>query len=524
MRRASAPSAHESQLGAYGGLGVHHSARRLASEPLSDVEVSHAAFTDSHAGVSLFARFTGTVMASTRGELLAAITAAQRPCMLHIVTDSLYFASTHRALMDARLDLAAKPWPCRKNGDLWQHWEQMLALRGRHSISVQWVPSHTDEQAVADRRISAEHQAGNRLADAAASRCRGHAHARHIMDPLVSRWLAYRRLVHDVMSMQLLISKSLVSEGSMTDPVVAERPRVGMHVKIALPACPQGEGLSMRRVQLLEHAAPVRAARGAEESVAKYLMSLDWSMAPVGQAGISWAELLCDFELTLAKFVCRPGHDHGAELACVVGGSTANVVRTFAHAVRRVVRLQFDEAHVQWFSPGRAPARLKYVGIKSDVACIKVIPHFDQQRWAAIASHMSKLRRDARAFDPSDVLREDVCAPVVLAAMARPPPWRRQGSCPQCWMKVAEAPRPECYACTCDRCESLLQLPSKPVPVAGVWPTAWCAGCKRTIRFSAARCLRCSASVPRCQCRWVATAGGGSFERGVRTLTALFGR
>ena len=99
-------------------------------------------------GVALYTPIGGYSGISTRTEPAAAIIAISAHGPIHLGTDSKAFATRANWLLEL---VALKSKPKRKlnlmtDGDLWEHFNNVIMAKGARSIKISWVKGHATEE------------------------------------------------------------------------------------------------------------------------------------------------------------------------------------------------------------------------------------------------------------------------------------------------------------------------------------------------------------------------------------------
>jgi ribonuclease HI len=137
---------------------------------LSDPEVEMAIARWETDGVRLYTSIGGYSGSSTRTELAAAILAISSHGPIHLGSDSFAFVTKANSILDDVREgrTFKRHWHLTADGDLWEHFHQIVIAKRPQAIRISWVKGHATEQQVADCIITMEQRQGNHQADAAA--------------------------------------------------------------------------------------------------------------------------------------------------------------------------------------------------------------------------------------------------------------------------------------------------------------------------------------------------------------------
>ena len=117
-------------------------------------------------GILMAGTLRGVYSSSTRTELAAILSALSKPGGLHIALDNRAVVNRGSALINGTFT-SRKPWGLLHDGDLWQAFDNTIAIRGRHSIKLTWTKGHASWNLVFNQSSHAS-TIGNSLADRAA--------------------------------------------------------------------------------------------------------------------------------------------------------------------------------------------------------------------------------------------------------------------------------------------------------------------------------------------------------------------
>eukprot|EP00969_Alexandrium_andersonii_P290710 12849414-Alexandrium_andersonii.AAC.1 len=127
-----------------------------------------------------------------------------------------------KRLKAGTLDLEAKPWGVRRNGDIWMQIQAAADARGWHSCDIQKVKSHTDASHLEMGVVTRWQQEGNARADRLAER--GRLLATDVA--AAARWdarakAAYAQFIKNTQLMMLAVLRQVMSR--LADPLRSAR-------------------------------------------------------------------------------------------------------------------------------------------------------------------------------------------------------------------------------------------------------------------------------------------------------------
>ncbi len=484
-----------------GGFGVWWP-KRAAERPVTQQEQSLASHRRDEAGTRLWGAATGQRSSSTRTELAAGVVSLLSGEPVHQGTDSMAFKTVADLILDDAPQRRRKPWSLRKDGDLWQIWEDLARTRGFHSILISWVKGHATDRDVKLGKATEITKVGNHIADRLAEN--GVEQGHHLGILRLATYYAdkQQRLIQIMKKIHRVILNVLKAEHDerlLRQKAEERKAAVDFgpnHKHIVIPTIHSSPKLQEGRS--LELAPPCTEGLDEEErtllwDVWTFLNTTRWVHSEGKINGTSWIELLAHFQGSGGRLT----RDELNTDSLSAGLSFKQSLEVFKKTVQRCIAMYSPEHSKDLFRPARAAdPRLKSYGCPTHVPCIVGL--------MCIEGHGNQRLRDALATITAGHLKMQKAKTnnVDLKVLPRkisyrgPPPWRQIE--PAQWIpgmsrrwiqrsrddgesavegsSQKEKPTTS-LKLRCQQCASL-KVHNRTLIVKGKWASVWCPGCK----------------------------------------------
>ena len=431
----------------------------------------------------------GGGLSSTRAEIAPALCALQTPTHYVLRTDSKAVVRGHRRVAKALAGVKGV-WFCKmRNGDMWKRYSDALERRGCHTAHVRWLKGHAGAEHERYGMTREQAEANDKVDDFADQAVKTHDEAlQNMSDYAVARHTGYLAFVKRIRTYQLDVVRHLFKITPETRSRAKERGTMNeVYIKpLGYADEDAANHLPLRHALLL----PQRS-EGAQvqTKIAQYLANTKWTSVREGQQGISWHEMLIDFEAHSAFQVkAKSKSPHCLD-------TLHDVLAAFKKLVKQSIRTQFRDEVGVMFEPNKTrTARLSDMGIHTVVACVKALPALSEERVHRLTHGLVKMRgiHDQDSLDK--LARGELRVPPKKLAAGLRPMWRAgDGHIPPEGEKFP-------WIIECMTCKHNHTLDDRPARIVTGWPRKQCPACGTTARVGGCRCMGCLSPVAKCRC------------------------
>ena len=411
-------------------------------------------------------------------------------------------------ILEGRLNLVRKPWGMRDDGDVWGIVHELVQQRGAHTSKCTKVKGHATAQMVADGRVRPQDQRGNDGADAAVGR--GYAtygqHRRALAGLFEERARRYAVLVVGIQRVMLdILAATRSRRAEMLRGLLHGTRGARRLCKVNRPFLPDlRDGRVIRQTRGAIRGASEAVSAGWVAAIPTYLESLRWVERCEGapHAGVSWLELLVDFELSTGHIVRPAQHlvlDHARLLRRQT--SVKDLVKLFQREVLSVTVATYPkdvEAMFRAAKGGRA--RLSGLCTNTSAACFRAWPCWDVERHVATLAAILLHRGVEHGRATKGLMEEDLLLPLGRLQLDTPARWGQRLDMPAPASTHAEdGGVASHYPISCSKCRQTHVLAEKPA-IHGASARIRCQQCHVQVRVSKCTCVTCGNFVAKCRC------------------------
>jgi ribonuclease HI len=332
---------------------------------------------------------------STRTELAAGLVGLCADGPVHIGSDSKAFISRARRHVQAIRHGHQEPkWLSHTDGDLWQQFWHIVVIKGTHAVAFTKVKGHATAADLQHGISTAEHQAGNDMADSLATMAYKESDQQvgHLASFFCGREQRYIKLVSSIHAFvaHMLSAANAARDKHHSGGTVAAR-KGPATVSIARHLL-YGNSEAATQLKGHQHDAAVYASMDeGQHRVLSMLLHYKWAVATDQRPGISWLELCALFFLHGGK------HHHLNQQDSTQAHPAASlhqVLQAFRAKTKGVVTLHLTALGQAMFKPAKvATLRAKAIGYCNHTACITSWPVLTEQQAAHLTVCILELRQ-----------------------------------------------------------------------------------------------------------------------------------
>ena len=292
---------------------------------------------------------------------------------------------------DIKMGLPEPRWSQCNDGDLWNQIWIILRSRGSHSVRVTKVKGHATIQHLVDGAVEPIDKYCNDMADSLATYAREHRsdNMGRISDFFAQRhkyYVSFLTALHDY----LLAMLKAIAEARDTHAKQARANGVSHSKVLIAPALlypARDDPTAALDLNMLPQAAFQALPNGSKKLLA-FLASFRWCLAPNGQQGVSWLELLIVF--------CAQGGlpaDLGISTDTGPRPSLRTVLLAFSRSVKALTPMYLAQHSQIFFKPSKfAQRRCRSIGYTNHCACIAGLPDLGPEQAISVTRAVISLR------------------------------------------------------------------------------------------------------------------------------------
>ena len=321
--------------------------------PLSVAEQAIAWEKQDEDGVRLYAKIGGYSGSSTRTEIAAGIIAACANGPVHIGSDSEVFVLKAKCIIESiQKGCECKcNWKLMSDGDLLEHFYEVVKAKGAQAIRITWVKGHATDQHVEKGITTDKNKVGNQIADEVADL--GTAlHGKQVMSAakrMSSRHNQYPQLMKDISQHTIeayRIHRILTEHNEKLEEIAkaeTERNKV-TYEPLSYPESASTRNL--RNIASIHDFSKHCKANNIAHNIERFIANLIAKECESHERGITWIEIYILYRIrgNPAPFEYNEKKAKNMKTAC-------QQIKEFTRQFRAGIARTVDEGDKKWFKP-----------------------------------------------------------------------------------------------------------------------------------------------------------------------------